>query len=104
MELASQIQKADEFTRANVTNKLQVIAEQVRFLQEQARKILEEAKEADALHHFPWYILYDYYCQRSLYFYLICDQIATSRRFLGKFILCMRDHLAKNISRCSHLR
>lgn len=53
VELAIEIQKADQFTRANVSNKLQVIAEQVRFLHEQARKILEEAKEADQLHHFP---------------------------------------------------
>ncbi len=56
VELATQIQKADEFTRANVCNKLQVIAEQVRFLQEQARKILEEAKDADTLHHLAWYL------------------------------------------------
>lgn len=55
MELASEIQKADDFTRSNVCNKLQVIAEQVRFLHEQARKILEEAKEAENLHHLPWY-------------------------------------------------
>ena len=54
IELATQIQKADDFTRSNVCNKLQVIAEQVRFLQEQARKILEETKEAENLHHFPW--------------------------------------------------
>ena len=54
IELATQIQKADDFTRSNVSNKLQVIAEQVRFLHEQARKILEETKEAENLHHFPW--------------------------------------------------
>ena len=54
IELATQIQKADDFTRSNVCNKLQVIAEQVRFLHEQARKILEETKEAENLHHFPW--------------------------------------------------
>ena len=54
IELATQIQKADDFTRSNVCNKLQVIAEQVRFLHEQARKILEETKEAENLHHLPW--------------------------------------------------
>ncbi|XP_076065868.1 uncharacterized protein C1orf50 [Oratosquilla oratoria] len=51
VELASEIQKADKFVHANVSNKLQVIAEQVRFLQEQARKVLEEAKDSANLHH-----------------------------------------------------
>lgn len=51
VELAQNIQTADKFTKANVGNKLQVIAEQVRFLQEQARKILEEANESNDLHH-----------------------------------------------------
>nr|XP_025712827.1 uncharacterized protein C1orf50 homolog isoform X2 [Callorhinus ursinus] len=36
--LAEQVQKADEFIRANATNKLMVIAEQIQHLQEQARK------------------------------------------------------------------
>lgn len=54
VELATQIQKADDFTKSNVCNKLQVIAEQVRFLHDQARRILEEAKEAENLHHLPW--------------------------------------------------
>jgi len=44
MELAEQVQKADQFTRAVAGSKLSVIAEQVRFLQEQARKVLEEAR------------------------------------------------------------
>ncbi|XP_046437055.1 uncharacterized protein C1orf50 homolog isoform X2 [Daphnia pulex] len=52
VELATQIQTADAFTRSNVCNKLQVIADQVRFLHEQARRILEETKEAENLHHF----------------------------------------------------
>jgi len=51
VELAQHIQTANQFTKANVGNKLQVIAEQVRFLQEQARKILEEANESNDLHH-----------------------------------------------------
>ncbi|XP_012666315.1 uncharacterized protein C1orf50 homolog [Otolemur garnettii] len=37
--LAEQVQKADEFIRANATNKLTVIAEQIQHLQEQARKV-----------------------------------------------------------------
>lgn len=51
VELAREIQKADEFTRSTACSKLQMIAEQVKFLHEQARKILEEAKLADNLHH-----------------------------------------------------
>lgn len=54
VELAMHIQKADAFTRSNVCNKLQVIADQVRFLHEQARRILEETKEAENLHHLAW--------------------------------------------------
>jgi len=44
VELAGQIAQADQFTRSTAGAKLQVIAEQVRFLQEQARKVLEEAR------------------------------------------------------------
>ncbi|KAM7139039.1 uncharacterized protein C1orf50 homolog isoform 2-T2 [Macrochelys suwanniensis] len=36
--LAQQVQQADEFIRANACNRLTVIAEQIRYLQEQARK------------------------------------------------------------------
>ncbi|KAK4311588.1 hypothetical protein Pmani_016916 [Petrolisthes manimaculis] len=53
VDMAKEIQKADTFVHANVSNKLQVIAEQVRFLQEQARKVLEEAREHADLHHVP---------------------------------------------------
>merc|ERR1712147_293380 len=42
VELAAQVQKADQFTRATAGSKLTVIAEQVRFLQEQAKKVLED--------------------------------------------------------------
>jgi len=49
-ELAAQVQQADQFTRATAGSKLQVIAEQVRFLQEQARKVLEEARLNALLH------------------------------------------------------
>ncbi|XP_033082723.1 uncharacterized protein C1orf50 homolog [Trachypithecus francoisi] len=49
--LAEQVQKADEFIRANATNKLTVIAEQIQHLQEQARKVLEDAHRDADLHH-----------------------------------------------------
>ncbi|KAM5161636.1 uncharacterized protein C1orf50 homolog [Callospermophilus lateralis] len=48
--LAEQVQKADEFIRANATNKLTVIAEQIQYLQEQARKVLEDAHRDADLH------------------------------------------------------
>ena len=50
VELAAQVVKADQFTRATAGSKLQVIAEQVRFLQEQARKVLEDARMNALLH------------------------------------------------------
>ena len=43
--------QADSFVRANVGNKLQVIVEQIRFLQAQAEKVLGEAKRNNDLHH-----------------------------------------------------
>uniref|UniRef100_A0A8C8SAD8 Chromosome 1 open reading frame 50 n=1 Tax=Pelusios castaneus TaxID=367368 RepID=A0A8C8SAD8_9SAUR len=49
--LAQQVQQADEFIRANACNKLTVIAEQIRYLQEQARKVLDEANRDADLHH-----------------------------------------------------
>ncbi|XP_036678986.1 uncharacterized protein C1orf50 homolog isoform X2 [Balaenoptera musculus] len=49
--LAEQVQKANEFVRANATNKLTVIAEQIEHLQEQARKVLEDARRDADLHH-----------------------------------------------------
>ncbi|KAM9364420.1 uncharacterized protein C1orf50 homolog [Pholidichthys leucotaenia] len=49
--LAAQVQKADEFVKANACNKLSVIADQIRYLQDQARKALEEAKRDADLHH-----------------------------------------------------
>lgn len=49
--LAAQVQKGDEFIRANASNKLTVIADQIRYLQEQARKVLEDAKRDADLHH-----------------------------------------------------
>uniref|UniRef100_A0A8B9M6J7 Chromosome 1 open reading frame 50 n=1 Tax=Accipiter nisus TaxID=211598 RepID=A0A8B9M6J7_9AVES len=49
--LARQVQQADDFIRANACNKLTVIAEQIRYLQEQARKVLDEANRDADLHH-----------------------------------------------------
>ncbi|XP_072239028.1 uncharacterized protein C1orf50 homolog [Leuresthes tenuis] len=49
--LAEQVQKGDDFVKANACNKLTVIADQIRYLQEQARKALEEAKRDADLHH-----------------------------------------------------
>ena len=43
--------QADEFTRATAGSKLSVIAEQVRFLQQQAKAVLEEANLNAELHH-----------------------------------------------------
>ena len=51
VELPMQIQKADDFTKASACNKLQVIAEQVKFLHDQARRLLEEAKQGEDLHY-----------------------------------------------------
>ncbi|XP_054639346.1 uncharacterized protein C1orf50 homolog [Dunckerocampus dactyliophorus] len=49
--LAAQVQKGDDFIKANACNKLSVIADHIRYLQEQARKVLEEAKRDADLHH-----------------------------------------------------
>nr|XP_056721355.1 uncharacterized protein C1orf50 homolog [Euleptes europaea] len=49
--LAEEVQKADDFVRANACNRLTVIAEQIRYLQEQARKVLQEATRDTDLHH-----------------------------------------------------
>ena len=51
VELASQIATADQFTRSTAGAKLSVIAEQVRFLQDQARKVLEEARLSSLISH-----------------------------------------------------
>jgi Protein of unknown function (DUF2452) len=51
VELARQVQKADEFVRANAINRLSVIADQIRYLQQQARRVLEEANRDNNLHH-----------------------------------------------------
>lgn len=43
--------QADSYIQANASNKLQVIAQQVRFLQLQAQEVLNEAKRNSDLHH-----------------------------------------------------
>ncbi|KAM4613854.1 uncharacterized protein C1orf50 homolog [Polymixia lowei] len=49
--LAAQVQRGDDFIKANACNRLTVIADQIRYLQEQARKVLEDAKKDADLHH-----------------------------------------------------
>ncbi|XP_049278665.1 uncharacterized protein C1orf50 homolog [Anopheles funestus] len=49
--LAKEIQSADVAVTNNACAKLVMIAEQVRFLQQQAKKILEETQAAQELHH-----------------------------------------------------
>ncbi|XP_057701876.1 uncharacterized protein C1orf50 homolog isoform X2 [Corythoichthys intestinalis] len=49
--LATQLQKGDDFIKANACNKLSVIADQIRYLQEVAKKVLEDAKRDADLHH-----------------------------------------------------
>uniref|UniRef100_A0A914WRX5 Uncharacterized protein n=1 Tax=Plectus sambesii TaxID=2011161 RepID=A0A914WRX5_9BILA len=51
VELARQVQKSEEFVRARAVGRLGIIAEQMRHLQQQARRVLEEAQLDDALHH-----------------------------------------------------
>lgn len=50
VELASEVARADESVRSMAGGKLTIVAEQIRFLQEQAKKVLEDARE-DALLH-----------------------------------------------------
>lgn len=49
--LAEQIQTADLCVKSNVTNKLSLIAEQIKFLQDQAKAILEKARFEMELHN-----------------------------------------------------
>lgn len=51
VSLAAQVQTADQFVRATTGGKLQVIVDQIRFLQEQARSILEDGRRDAQLHH-----------------------------------------------------
>lgn len=51
LDLAKEIAHADEMINGRVTAKLQVIADQVKSLQAQARKILEDARRDQHLNH-----------------------------------------------------
>ncbi|CAF1135430.1 unnamed protein product [Adineta steineri] len=51
VNLAKQIETCDAFIRANVSNRLQVIVNQVNFLREEAQRILMKAKRDDELNH-----------------------------------------------------
>lgn len=51
VEMAQQIQRADESIKANACGKLSLILEQIKFLQSQAQKILEESEDNTNLHH-----------------------------------------------------
>lgn len=50
VELAQSVQNAGDFVTAGATNKLLLIAEQIKFLQMQAQNVLEEAKRDQELH------------------------------------------------------
>ncbi len=50
VDLAREIEKADETIGLVVSGKLDTIREQMRALQEQARRLLEEARDASRLH------------------------------------------------------
>uniref|UniRef100_D4A7G9 Similar to human chromosome 1 open reading frame 50 n=1 Tax=Rattus norvegicus TaxID=10116 RepID=D4A7G9_RAT len=104
--LAEQVQKADEFIRANATNKLTVIAEQIQHLQDQARKVLEDARRDADLHHVacnmvkkPGNIYYLYQRESGQkYFSIISPQVRTlafnseSTPAFEKFWACLNEN------------
>ena len=51
VNLAKQIETCDAFIRANVSNRLQVIVNQVNFLRQEAQRILIKARRDDELNH-----------------------------------------------------
>ena len=51
VELAQEVNKANTFVRATAHGKLQQIADQIRFLQEQARQVLETAAQDGDIHN-----------------------------------------------------
>ncbi|XP_012270712.1 uncharacterized protein C1orf50 homolog [Orussus abietinus] len=103
LQLAMEIQKADNCIKANACNKLSVIAEQMRFLHKQAHDILSEVKVNTILHHaacnfikHPGHI-YHLYQKRSgsLYFSMLSPEewgnFVTSQVYKGSFRL-EHDH------------
>lgn len=98
VELARQVQKADEFTKATAGSKLMVIADQIRYLQEQAKKVLEEAKRDAMLHHAACnlvkkpgkvYYLYERESGQKYFSILSPEEWGTScpHKFIGAFKL-----------------
>ena len=51
VDLARDIEQADRLVNATVSAKLEVIADQIRALQEEARKALAQARQDQELHH-----------------------------------------------------
>lgn len=51
VQLATEIEKADSYVKANACSKLQVIAEQIQSLKKQAENVLLEAERNMKLHH-----------------------------------------------------
>lgn len=51
VDLAREIEQADQMVSSRLGSQLQIIADQVKSLQEQARQILEQAHEDQRLHH-----------------------------------------------------
>ena len=50
-DLAREIEQADRMVSGRLSGQLEIIAEQVRTLQDQARRILEQARQDQQLHH-----------------------------------------------------
>ncbi len=51
VDLAREIEKADQMVNVRVSAKLRVIADQIKALQEEARAVLDEARQDQDLHH-----------------------------------------------------
>ncbi len=51
VDIARELERADEAVNLRVTAKLEVIAQQIRSLQAEARRVLETAQHDHALHH-----------------------------------------------------
>ena len=51
VDLAREIEQADQMVNVRVSAKLRVIADQIKALQEEARTVLEEAQQDQDLHH-----------------------------------------------------
>ncbi|MFP3984150.1 MAG: DUF2452 domain-containing protein [Desulfurivibrionaceae bacterium] len=53
VDMAKEIEQADNMVNTRVSSKLQVIADQIRGLQEEARQVLEEGSRDQDLHRVP---------------------------------------------------